>query len=233
MISCGWIISHRCSWITVYVLCCNAQVNLIVILMTCTCIVIHSLFCQLPNYNLFTQHVIYLYGETPLVNCGSSPLFYICITIYRKHYLLSASIIYFIGNKRLFPHHTFNPLFSINRWDWQPHCKLGQGILVVLCAGSTLPLTLTPRHQRLLLASLPKLASNNLREWFLSPTGRLNLGFILRENLLLCSSYLPLGVSQLVLWDIKTFSGAIAGEKEDFCKESLSLSIFLLCYCFA
>jgi hypothetical protein len=25
---------------------------------------------QLPNYNLFTQHVIYLYGETPLVNCG-------------------------------------------------------------------------------------------------------------------------------------------------------------------
>jgi hypothetical protein len=30
---------------------------------------LHSLFCQLPNCNLFTQHVIYLYGETPLVNC--------------------------------------------------------------------------------------------------------------------------------------------------------------------
>ena len=26
--------------------------------------------CQLPNCNLFTQHVIYLIGETPLVNCG-------------------------------------------------------------------------------------------------------------------------------------------------------------------
>jgi hypothetical protein len=38
--------------------------------MTCTCIVMHSLFCQLPNSNLFTQHVIYLYGETPLVKCG-------------------------------------------------------------------------------------------------------------------------------------------------------------------
>jgi hypothetical protein len=25
---------------------------------------------QLSNYNLFTQHVIYLYGETTLVNCG-------------------------------------------------------------------------------------------------------------------------------------------------------------------
>jgi hypothetical protein len=28
----------------------------------------------------------------------------------------------------------------------------------------------------------------------LSPTGSINLGFILREDLLLCSSYLPLGV---------------------------------------
>jgi hypothetical protein len=32
---------------------------------------------------------------------------------------------------------------------------------------------------------------------------RLNFGFIPRENLLLCSSYLPLGVSQWVLWDIR------------------------------
>jgi hypothetical protein len=51
--------------------------------------------------------------------------------------------------------------------------------LVVLCAGSTLLLAQTPRHQRLLLAPLPKSASNNLRKWFLSPTGRLNLGIII------------------------------------------------------
>jgi hypothetical protein len=44
--------------------------KLIVIFMTCTCIVMHSLFCQLPNRNLFTHHVIYLYKETPLVNYG-------------------------------------------------------------------------------------------------------------------------------------------------------------------
>jgi hypothetical protein len=93
MISCGWIISHRCSWITIYVLCCNAQVNLIVIFKTCICIVMHSLFCQLPNYNLFTQHVIYLYGETPLVNCGprSILLHLYChllqaLFTFRKHY---------------------------------------------------------------------------------------------------------------------------------------------------
>jgi hypothetical protein len=65
----------------VYVLCCNAQVNLIVICMICTCIVLHSLLCQLPNYNLFTQHVIYIYGETPLVNYGPRSIFYIYINV--------------------------------------------------------------------------------------------------------------------------------------------------------
>jgi hypothetical protein len=44
------------------------------------------------------------------------------------------------------------------------------------------------------LELLPKSASNNLRKWFLSPTGRLNLGFITEENLPLCSSHLTLGV---------------------------------------
>jgi hypothetical protein len=33
----------------------------------------------------------------------------------------------------------------------------------------------------------------------LSPTGSINLGFILREDLLLCSSYLPLGVRNWVV----------------------------------
>jgi hypothetical protein len=55
---------------------------------------------------------------------------------------------------------------------------LGQSILVVLCAGSILLMAHTPRHQRLLLAPLPMSASNNLRKWFLSPTGQLNLGII-------------------------------------------------------
>jgi hypothetical protein len=82
MISDGWIISHRCSWITVYVLYCNAQVNLIVIFMTCTCIAMHSVFCQFPNCNLFTQHVIYLYGKTPLVNYGPRSILFIYITVY-------------------------------------------------------------------------------------------------------------------------------------------------------
>jgi hypothetical protein len=148
MTSGGWIISHRWSWIAVYVLCCNAQVNLIVILMTCTCIAMHSLFYQLSNYNLFTQHVFYVYGETPLVNYGPRS---ILLHIYYR--LLSTSIIYFLANKYLLPHDTFNPLFTANQWDWQPHFKLGQSTLVVLCAGSTLLLASVVRPAKSQLAS--------------------------------------------------------------------------------
>jgi hypothetical protein len=138
MISRGWIISHRCSWITVYVLCCNAQMNLIVIFMTCTCLVMHSLFCQLPNCNLFTQHVISFWRDT------SSELW---TPVHSFIFILPSTVstFYFTADKHLFPHYTSNPLLSANQWDWQPHCKLGQCILVVLCAGSTLLLAPKPR----------------------------------------------------------------------------------------
>jgi hypothetical protein len=49
------IISHRCSWMVVYVSCCNAQSKSHSDpLDICTL----SLFYQLSNYNLFTQHVL-------------------------------------------------------------------------------------------------------------------------------------------------------------------------------
>jgi hypothetical protein len=148
MISRGWIISHRCSWITVYVLCCNAQINLIVIFMTCTCIVMHSLFCQLPNCNLFTQHIIYLYGETPPVKLWTP--------IHSFTFILPsiASIVYFRKYYFTSPQtnisfHTVRLILCCqqNQWDWQPHYKLGQSSLVVLCAGSTLMLASTMIHQ--------------------------------------------------------------------------------------
>jgi hypothetical protein len=87
MIPRGWIISHRCSWMAVYVSCCNAQSKSHSDpLDICTL----SLFYQLPNCNLFTQHVIiYPYGETPLVNYGPrSNFLYIAITcLIYSHYL--------------------------------------------------------------------------------------------------------------------------------------------------
>jgi hypothetical protein len=162
---------------------------------------LHSLFCQLPNCNLFIQHVIYLYGETPLVNCGPRS---ILLNLY--YHLLQALFTfcnhYFTSpqTNTFFPHYTSNPLLSANRWDWQPHCKLGQSILVMLCAGSTL---LTDAGS----APYHKSASSNLRKWFLSPTGLIKPWFHTEGKLLLCSSYLPLGVSQLVLWDINIHMG--------------------------
>jgi hypothetical protein len=72
----------------------------------------------------------------PLVNCGPRSYFlYIAITCLLYSYCL------------LYPHTiiTFHsirwyPLFQANRWDWQPHRKLGTKYLVVLCAGSALQL---------------------------------------------------------------------------------------------
>jgi hypothetical protein len=55
MIPREWIISHRCSWMAVYVFCRNAQSEPHSDPRdVCTL----SLLYQLPNYNLFTQHVI-------------------------------------------------------------------------------------------------------------------------------------------------------------------------------
>jgi hypothetical protein len=175
--------------------------NLTVIFMSCSCIVMYSLFCQLHNCNLFTQHVISLPRDTSSELWTLVYSFTFIIPSTANTVYFSQVLFYFTANKHLFPHCTSNPLFSANQWNWQPHFKLGKSSLVVLCAGSTLLLAPTLRHQ-LFSGALPKSTSNNLQKWFLSPTGWLNFGFILKENLLLCLSYLPLWVSQQVLWDI-------------------------------
>jgi hypothetical protein len=55
MIPREWIISQRCSWMAVYVFCHNAQSEPHSDPRdVCTL----SLLYQLPNYNLFTYHVI-------------------------------------------------------------------------------------------------------------------------------------------------------------------------------
>jgi hypothetical protein len=132
MTSCGWIISHRCSWITVYVLCCNAQVNLIVIFMTCTCIAMHSLFCQLPNCNLFTQYVIYLYGETPLVNCGSwSILLYILSYTASTVYFVQALFIYLLQTNIIF--HTIRLILFFQQTSEIDNLTASWGKVLWLC----------------------------------------------------------------------------------------------------
>jgi hypothetical protein len=107
---------------------------------------------------------------------------------------------------------------------------LGQSTLVVLCAGSTLLLVQSYAQigaVNKLSGAIAKPASINLRKLFLSPTSSIKPWFHTEGNLPLCSSYLPLEVPNWAASTaIKHFSGAVAGEKEDFCKGSLSLPIF-------
>ena len=110
-----WIISHRRCWITVYVFCRNAHMNIIVIIMSYICIAMRSIFCQLPSCNLFTQHATYLYGETPLVNLWTPVHSFTLIiqsTVFPALSTATIVLFYFTANKHHFPHYTFNPLFS-------------------------------------------------------------------------------------------------------------------------
>src|SRR5215203_4936832 len=135
----------------------------------------HALFiCQLPNCNLFTQHAVYLMGETPLVNCGPRS--------YSLHRIQSTAILFYCFLQTIIFHTIRLILFyskpvrlttSLFRWG---------KVLCLCCAGSTLApeslvlrRTTSRRHQ-------PSTC-------FLAPPGSINLGFFLRENLLLCSSY--------------------------------------------
>jgi hypothetical protein len=143
MISCEWIISHRYCWITVYVLCCHAQMNLIVIFMTCTCIVMHSLFCQLSNCNLFTQqHVISLWGDTSSELWTPVHSFTFILPSTANTVYFAEILFYFIANKHLFPHYMFNYFFSAKPEIDNPTVSWGKVFL--LCCVQVPHCCLTP-----------------------------------------------------------------------------------------
>jgi hypothetical protein len=146
------------------------------------------------------------------------------ILLHCYYRLLFTRIIYILANYYLLPHDTFNPLFTANRWDWRPHCKLGQStwlccVQVPRSAGAKL----RPRRgvTYKFSGAIMKLASINLRKLVLSPTGSINLGFILRKDLLLCSSYLPLGVPN---WAVIYTPSTPCTEKEPWTQQERSPS---------
>ena len=155
-----------------------------------------SLFYQLPICNLFTQHVIYLHGETPLVNYGSRS----CISFIAKQQSINTLFIYcsLLSRKHYFPHHTFNPLWSAKPVGLTMSLFSWGKVSFVLCAGSTLPTSHLPQqlpavfwrscHQSVFCRRCEERQKQHLQKRLPSPTGSINLGFILRENLLLCSS---------------------------------------------
>jgi hypothetical protein len=107
------------------------RVNLIVILMTYACY-LYSLNCPivicLPSILLF---ILWRDTTSELWTPVQFPLH----CYYRFNFTRT---VYFLTYYYCFPLDTLNPLFTTNRWDWQPHRKLGAKYLVVLCAGSTL-----------------------------------------------------------------------------------------------
>ena len=116
-----WIISHRRSRMAVYVLWCNAQnkshSNHL------TCIRPYSVNC--PSVICLPSMLYILWRD------ASSELWtpVLSFTLIQTSTAILFSLLYC---KHFFPLDTINPLFSANRWDWQPHYKLGQSILVVL-----------------------------------------------------------------------------------------------------
>jgi hypothetical protein len=126
-----WIISHRCSWMAVYVSCCNTQSKPHSDpLDICTL----SLFYQLPNYNLFTQHALFILWRDTTSELWTPILF----PLYCYHLFTLLALFTFSHITIAFHSIRSYPLFQANRWDWQPHRNLGTKYFIVLCAGSAL-----------------------------------------------------------------------------------------------
>ena len=126
--------------------------------------------CQLPSCNLFTQHAIF-YGETPLVN--------LCTPVHIPTLInnpLQFSALYFTASILYF--HTIHLTFVFSKTGEIDNLTvpLGQSILVVLCAGSTLLLTPVKRQPP------PSVAATFWRLAFSYWID--NLGFIIEGKLL-------------------------------------------------
>ena len=116
--------------------------NLIVDTMTCTCIVMHLSVCQCRAVICLPNMLVIYYGETPLVNCGPrSILLHLIIQSTAStvlSYSLQTNIIFYTIRLIL----CFQQASEIDNLSE----TLGQSILVVLYAGSTLFLKIGRAH---------------------------------------------------------------------------------------
>jgi hypothetical protein len=127
--------------------------------------------------------MLFLYGETTLVNCWPwSILLHILLSTASTIYFLQALFIYLLQTNILF--HTICLILYFQQNSEIDNLTASWGKVFWLCCvqvprcywrRSYAPNKAPSTNTRV---SLPKLASNNLWKWFLSPTGRLNFGFI-------------------------------------------------------
>jgi hypothetical protein len=135
--------------------------NLIVIFMTCTCIVMHSLFCQLPNCNLFTHHVISLWRDTSSELWTASIFFTFIIPSTANTVYFPQVLFYTTANKHLFPQYMSNPLFS--QTSEIDNLTVSWGKVVWLCCVQVPRCCWRTRHQ-LFSGAMQKSASNKLQK---------------------------------------------------------------------
>ena len=144
-----WIISHRRCWMTVYVLCRNAQLNIIVVNMSCICIVMRSLFVNCPAVICSPNMLVIFYGETPLVNCGPRSIL--------LHWLNNQlqTIVPFHSLQFTTIFHTIRLIICFQQAGEIDNLtvSLGQNSLIVLCADSTSTVQ-TPINNTIFLAPL-------------------------------------------------------------------------------
>ena len=181
-----WIISHRRCWMTVYVLCRNAQLNIIVIIMSYICIFMRSLFVNCPAVICSPNMLVIFYGETPLVNCGPRSNSF---TLIKQPQTANCS--FFILCNLILIFHTIRLIFCFQqagKIDNLP-VSLGQNSLIVLCADSTSTVQ-TPINNTIFLAPLTTF-------WRVAaPTGSITLVSFWGKTCCWTASYLPLGLSQ-------------------------------------
>jgi hypothetical protein len=88
-----------------------------------------SLLYQLPNCNLFTQHALFILWRDTTSELWTTVQF----PLYSFTFLLLLALFTFLHIIILLPLDTLIPLFTANRWDWQPHRKLEAKYLFMLC----------------------------------------------------------------------------------------------------
>ena len=131
-----------------------------------------SVFYQLPICNLFTQHVIYLLWRDTTSELWTPVLFSSIdkTTKSRSVYFLKFIVLYFTVNISFHTIHLIICIQQTGEIDNLPE-SLGQSILVVLCAGSTLLLTPVVRLATSQLAT-PSEATPfsywSIKPWFLT-----------------------------------------------------------------
>ena len=180
-----------------------------------------AVFYQLPICNLFTQHIIYLLWRDTTSELWTPVLF--SLLIKHPQAILFTFCNYFSANIIF---HSIRLILCASKTGEIDNLteSLGQSILVVLCAGSTLFLTPVVRPANSQTATPSEATPFSywlIKSWFHT-----------EGNLLMCSSYLPLGVPNgpLLSEHQATFFGAVAGEKKHFCKGSSLTHNLLLCF---